>query len=113
MQDLAVVGLLAPRLRETRIALEVETVAIASDGDHDLRAFGPPLNAKSRIDQPSAQESPALLGSSLIYSAADSPVAVSAPRPSRLFQCRDTENLAAKGTAAAGPAGQRLGGRNH
>src|ERR1700720_1493102 len=108
--DLAIVGFLAPCLRETRIALEIKSVSVATDRDDDLRSIRLPFRAKSRIGQPSAKKCAASARTIRIYAAPLAPPAVRAPCAPRLVDFRDTHDFTAQRTAAARSAGQRFGG---
>src|SRR5262249_1467900 len=99
--DLAVVGFLAPRLREAWIALKTESVAVAADRDDDLRSIGLPFGTKPRIGEPSAQKGAAPAGAIRVYAAPLAARAVGAPCAPRLVDFRDTHDLAAQRAAAA------------
>src|SRR5258706_331438 len=106
--DLAVVGFLAPCFRKARIALKIESVAVAADRDDDLRSIGLPFRGKPRIGEPSAQKSAASARAIRICAAPLAAHAVGTPRAPRLVDFRDTHDLAAQGAAAARPPRQRF-----
>src|SRR5260221_7568689 len=108
--DLAIVGFLAPCLREAWIALEIEAVSVPSDRDDDLRSICLAFRAKPRIGQPSAKKCAASAGTIHICAAPLAPQAVRAPCAPRLVDFRDTHDFTAQRATAARPAGQRFGG---
>src|SRR5258708_27775107 len=107
--DLAVVGFLAPCFRKSRIALKIESVAVAVDRDDDLRSIGLPFRTKPRIGEPSAQKRGASAGANRIYATPLAAHAVGAPCTPRLVDFPDTHDLAAQGAAAARPHTHHFG----
>src|ERR1700730_10729597 len=100
--DLAIVGFLAPCLRETRIALEIKSVSVATDRDDDLRSIRLPFRAKSRIGQPSAKKCAASARTIHIYAAPLAPQAVRAPCAPGGVDFRDTHDFTAARTGGEG-----------
>src|SRR6516225_2357908 len=104
--DLAVVRLLAPGRRIARIAANLDHVF--GVGDDEPRSVGLPFRTQPFVDQPIAQERPALVRSVLVDPAAVSGLAVRAPLALRLVQCRDAQDLATECAASACAARNRF-----